>query len=464
VSRARAAFVCQACGAVHPRWAGRCEGCGAWNTIVEEPARDAPGAARAPARRGGGLELVPLAGADRPRPRLSTGLAELDRVLGGGLVPGSALLLGGDPGIGKSTLTLQAAAALAAAGHRVVYLSGEESVEQIRLRARRLGLAEAPVELAAATRVDDMLAALDRPGAPALLVVDSIQTVWLDGLEAAPGTVSQLRAAAQALVGLAKRRGTALLLIGHVTKDGVIAGPRVLEHMVDAVLYFEGERGEAFRVLRAVKNRFGPANEIGVFEMAEAGLLPVADPSALFLAQREEGVTGSAVLAAMEGSRPLLVEVQALVGASVPGTPRRAVVGWDGGRLAMILAVLEARCGLVTAGRDVYLNVAGGLRIAEPAADLAVAAAIASALLGAPLPRATVIFGEVGLAGEIRAVGHAAARLREASKLGLRRAIVPRAAAPEPAGAEAAGLELVGLGRLVELVERLEPHRRPADS
>jgi DNA repair protein RadA/Sms len=295
-------------------------------------------------------------------------------------------------------------------------------------------------------------------------VVDSIQTVWLDGLEAAPGTVSQLRAAAQALVGLAKRRGTALLLIGHVTKDGVIAGPRVLEHMVDAVLYFEGERGEAFRVLRAVKNRFGPANEIGVFEMAEAGLLPVADPSALFLAQREEGVTGSAVLAAMEGSRPLLVEVQALVGASVPGTPRRAVVGWDGGRLAMILAVLEARCGLVTAGRDVYLNVAGGLRIAEPAADLAVAAAIASALLGAPLPRATVIFGEVGLAGEIRAVGHAAARLREASKLGLRRAIVPRAAAPEPAGAEAAGLELVGLGRLVELVERLEPHRRPADS
>jgi DNA repair protein RadA/Sms len=407
---------------------------------------------------------VPLAGADRPRPRLSTGLAELDRVLGGGLVPGSALLLGGDPGIGKSTLTLQAAAALAAAGHRVVYLSGEESVEQIRLRARRLGLAEAPVELAAATRVDDMLAALDRPGAPALLVVDSIQTVWLDGLEAAPGTVSQLRAAAQALVGLAKRRGTALLLIGHVTKDGVIAGPRVLEHMVDAVLYFEGERGEAFRVLRAVKNRFGPANEIGVFEMAEAGLLPVADPSALFLAQREEGVTGSAVLAAMEGSRPLLVEVQALVGASVPGTPRRAVVGWDGGRLAMILAVLEARCGLVTAGRDVYLNVAGGLRIAEPAADLAVAAAIASALLGAPLPRATVIFGEVGLAGEIRAVGHAAARLREASKLGLRRAIVPRAAAPEPAGAEAAGLELVGLGRLVELVERLEPHRRPADS
>lgn len=456
MSRARATFVCQACGAVHPRWAGRCEGCGAWNTIVEEPAGGAPGAApRAAGRRGGGLELVPLAGTERPQPRLVTGLAELDRVLGGGLVPGSALLLGGDPGIGKSTLTLQAAAALAAGGLRVVYLSGEESVEQIRLRARRLGLAEAPVELAAATRVDDMLAALDRPGAPALLVVDSIQTMWLDGLEAAPGTVSQLRAAAQALVGLAKRRGTVLLLIGHVTKDGVIAGPRLLEHMVDAVLYFEGERGHAFRILRAVKNRFGPANEIGVFEMAEAGLLPVADPSALFLAQREEKVAGSAVLAAMEGSRPLLVEVQALVGASVPGTPRRAVVGWDGGRLAMILAVLEARCGLVTAGRDVYLNVVGGLKIAEPAADLAVAAAIASALLGAPLPRATVIFGEVGLAGEVRAVGHAAARLKEAAKLGLRRAILPRTALPETAG-----LELVGLGRLIELVERLEPHRQ----
>lgn len=441
---------------MHPRWAGRCEACGAWNTIVEEPARSGPAAPPAPRGRSGGLELVPLAGADRPPPRLSTGQTELDRVLGGGLVPGSAVLLGGDPGIGKSTLTLQAAAALAAAGHRVAYLTGEESVEQIRLRARRLGLAQAPVELAAATRVDDMLAALDRPGAPALLVIDSIQTLWLDGLEAAPGTVSQLRAAAQALVGLAKRRGTVLLLIGHVTKDGLIAGPRLLEHMVDAVLYFEGERGHAFRILRAVKNRFGPANEIGVFEMAEAGLLPVADPSALFLAQHEEGVAGSAVLAAMEGSRPLLVEVQALVGASVPGTPRRAVVGWDGGRLAMILAVLEARCGLVTAGRDVYLNVAGGLKIAEPAADLAVAAAIVSALLGVPLPGATVIFGEVGLAGEVRAVGHAAARLKEAAKLGLRRAILPRAALPETAG-----LELLGLGRLIELVERLEPHRQP---
>ncbi len=453
MSRPRSSHVCQACGAVHPRWVGRCEGCGAWNTIVEEPAGgpSGPAPATASSRRGKGIELVPLAGTETPPPRLSTGIGELDRVLGGGLVPGSAILLGGDPGIGKSTLTLQAAAALAHAGERVVYLSGEESIEQIRLRARRLGLADAPVALAAATRVEEVLAALDRPGPPALLVVDSIQTLWSESLEAAPGTVGQLRACAQALVGLAKRRGPAVLLIGHVTKDGAIAGPKVLEHLVDTVLYFEGERGEAYRILRAVKNRFGPANEIGVFEMAESGLLPVVDASALFLAQREEGVAGSVVFAGMEGSRPLLVEIQALVAASPLGTPRRAVVGWDAARLAMILAVLEARCGLVTAGRDVYLNVAGGLRIAEPAADLAVAAAIVSALLGVPVPSSTVIFGEVGLAGEIRAVGHAQARLKEARKLGFRRAIVPRAAA-----LEGGGLELSGLARLVELVERFD--------
>lgn len=454
MSRARSAFVCQACGAVHPRWAGRCEACGAWNTIAEEPAAAGPGPATPPAKRGKGIELLPLQGAETPPPRLSTGIEELDRVLGGGLVPGSAILLGGDPGIGKSTLTLQAAAALAHAGERVVYLSGEESVEQIRLRARRLGLAEAPLALAAATRVEDVTATLDRPGGPALLVVDSIQTMWTDALEAAPGTVSQLRAAAQALVGLAKRRGTAVLLIGHVTKEGAIAGPKVLEHMVDTVLYFEGERGEAFRILRAVKNRFGPANEIGVFEMAERGLLPVADASALFLAQREEGVAGSVVFAGMEGTRPLLVEIQALVGPATYGTARRAVVGWDPGRLAMVLAVLEARCGLVTGGRDVYLNVAGGLRIAEPAADLAVAAAIVSAMLGAPLPTSTVVFGEVGLAGEVRVVGHAGARLKEAAKLGFRRAILPEATT-----AEVPGMEFDGLRRLVELVERLERDR-----
>ena len=452
MSRTRSAFVCQACGAVHPRWAGRCEGCGAWNTIAEEPVRQAPGSAGgAPGRKPSRLELVPLKGSERPPPRLETGIPELDRVLGGGFVPGSAVLLGGDPGIGKSTLTLQAAAALAGSGVRTVYVSGEESIDQIRLRARRLGLAAAPVALAAATRVEDLVSGFDRPDAPDLLVVDSIQTLWSEGLEAAPGTVGQLRASAQALVGLAKRRGSIVLLIGHVTKEGAIAGPKVLEHMVDTVLYFEGERGEPYRILRAVKNRFGPANEIGVFEMAETGLLPVADASALFLAQREEGVAGSVVFAGIEGSRPLLVEIQALVAASPFGVPRRAVVGWDPGRLAMLLAVLETRCGLVTAGRDVYLNVAGGLEIAEPAADLAVAAAIVSALLGAPVPPSTVIFGEVGLAGEIRAVARAPARLKEAQKLGFRRAILPRAAA-----VEGGGMELDGLSRLVELVERLD--------
>ncbi|MCS6879288.1 MAG: DNA repair protein RadA [Geminicoccaceae bacterium] len=454
MTRARTQYVCQACGAVHPRWAGRCEACGAWNTVVEEPLASGAGPQRPAVKRAKGLELVPLAGSETPPARLSTGIAELDRVLGGGLVPGSVVLLGGDPGIGKSTLTLQASAALAATGARVVYLTGEESIEQVRLRARRLGLARAPVELAAATEVEEVVAALDRPGAPALLVVDSIQTMWTGTLEAAPGTVGQLRAAAQALVGLAKRRGTAVLLIGHVTKEGAIAGPKLLEHMVDTVLYFEGERGEAFRILRAVKNRFGPANEIGVFEMAETGLLPVVDASALFLARREEGIAGSVVFAGIEGSRPLLVEIQALVGPATYGTARRAVVGWDPARLAMVLAVLEVRCGLVTGGRDVYLNVAGGLRIVEPAADLAVAAAIVSAMLGVPLPSSTVVFGEVGLAGEIRAVGQVAARLKEAEKLGFVRALVPAASL-----VEGFGLELEGLSRLVELVERLERAR-----
>ncbi|MGD9508338.1 MAG: DNA repair protein RadA, partial [Geminicoccaceae bacterium] len=360
------------------------------------------------------------------------------------------MLVGGDPGIGKSTLMLQAAAALGTSGREVVYVSGEESIEQIRLRARRLGLAAAPVRLASATAVGDVLATVDGAAAPDLLVIDSIQTMWVDGLDQAPGTVTQLRAAAQALIRFAKQRGSAVLLIGHVTKDGQIAGPRVLEHMVDAVLYFEGERGHPFRILRAVKNRFGPANEIGVFEMAEAGLVPVPNPSALLLADREEGVAGSAVLAGIEGSRPVLVEIQALVAPSSLATPRRAVVGWDGNRLAMLLAVLEARCGLVMANRDVYLNVAGGLRVQEPAADLAVAAAIVSSELGRPAPQATVFFGEVGLAGEVRAVGHAEARLKEAAKLGFARAILPGSGKDGPAG-----LRLDGLTRLGELAPLL---------
>jgi DNA repair protein RadA/Sms len=440
-------FVCQSCGAAHAKWAGRCEDCGAWNSIVEEAA-STPAPSAGGSMRGRRLELVPLAGASMAPPRLMSGIDELDRVLGGGVVPGAAILICGDPGIGKSTLMLQAAAALAGAEGGVVYVSGEESVDQIRLRAGRLGLAGSAVRLAAATSVGDVLATVDRRGeAPALLIVDSIQTMWVDGLEQAPGTVTQLRAAAQGLIRFAKARGTAILLVGHVTKDGQIAGPRVLEHMVDAVLYFEGERGHQFRILRAVKNRFRPANEIGVFEMAEAGLVPVANPSALFLADREDGVAGAAVFAGMEGSRPLLMEIQALVAPSGLATPRRAVVGWDASRLAMLLAVLEARCGLVMSARDVYLNVAGGLRVQEPAADLAVAAAIVSSELGRAAPPGAVFFGEVGLAGEVRPVGHLEARLKEAAKLGFARALAPST------GKElSTGIDVAELGHLSDLV------------
>jgi DNA repair protein RadA/Sms len=454
MARAATSFVCQACGAVQPRWAGRCDACGGWNSFVEESVEPIAKGTPARRRRGGGLELVALEGEGKPFPRLETSIDELDRALGGGLVAGSAVLLGGDPGIGKSTLTLQAAASLANAGRRVVYLSGEESIEQIRLRAARIGLGKANVELAVGTSVDAILATLDGPSPPDLLVIDSIQTVYLEALDPAPGTVTQLRAAAQALIRFAKKRGTALLLIGHVTKEGQIAGPRVLEHMVDTVLYFEGERGHQFRLLRAVKNRFGPANEIGVFEMRESGLEPVANPSALFLADREAGVSGAAVFAGMEGTRPVLVEIQALVAPTTLATPRRAVVGWDSARLAMLLAVLDARCGLVMGARDVYLNVAGGLKITEPAADLAVAAALVSSLADRPTPEGAVFFGEIGLAGEVRAVASREVRLKEAAKLGFARAIAPRrSGAATSEGEGVAGLGIHDVSRLDQLLD-----------
>ncbi|MCB9942904.1 MAG: DNA repair protein RadA [Geminicoccaceae bacterium] len=448
-------FVCQNCGQVHPRWAGRCDGCGGWNTLVEEIVEAATRKeADRTRRRAGMLELVGLSGEDRPAPRLSTGIDELDRALGGGVVPGSAMLLGGDPGIGKSTLTLQAAAALAMAGHRVVYISGEESIAQIRLRATRLGIDgsnASGLELAASGSVEEVLGAIRGEAMPALLVIDSIQTMHVGEIESAPGTVSQLRAASQRLIQFAKRHAMALLLIGHVTKDGQIAGPRVLEHMVDTVLYFEGESSLQFRILRAVKNRFGPANEIGVFEMREAGLVPVGNPSALFLGAREEAVAGTVVFAGIEGSRPILVEIQALVAPSPLATPRRAVVGWDSNRLAMLLAVLETRCGLVMSGRDVYLNVAGGMRVQEPAADLAVAAALVSSLVDRPVRADTVLFGEVGLAGEVRPVSRRDSRLREAEKLGFGRAITPRRG-DEGARGPIDQVELSRLNGLVDLV------------
>jgi DNA repair protein RadA/Sms len=436
LARAETRFVCQSCGASFPKWGGRCDGCGAWNTLAEEAlAKAVPkGLKIGGAQR---LELVGLDGGGPGPERFRTGIEELDRVLGGGLVQGSAILIGGDPGIGKSTIVLQGAASLARRGLGVAYVSGEESTDQVQLRAARLGLRDAPLQLAAATSIGDIIQTFDRPDGPDVLVIDSIQTMYVDNLESAPGTVTQLRTSAHELIRFAKRRGTALFLIGHVTKDGQIAGPRLLEHMVDAVLYFEGERGLQFRILRAVKNRFGAANEIGVFEMAEEGLIEVPNPSALFLAEREAGVSGAAVFAGMEGSRPLLVEVQALVGGSPPGSPRRTVVGWDGARLAMLLAVLEARCGLAIGDRDVYLNVAGGMRITEPGADLAVAAALISSALDRPVPAGTVLFGEVGLAGEVRAVGHRAARLKEAQKLGFDRAILPAQSGREKSGRDA---------------------------
>jgi DNA repair protein RadA/Sms len=421
MAKPQARFACQQCGALAPKWTGRCEACGAWNSLVEEVPRSGPpkSLGRGSARRGGPtIDFVALRGETAGPPRRLTGIAELDRVCGGGLVPGSTILVGGDPGIGKSTLLLQAAAAFAGRSGTAAYITGEEAIDQIRLRAERLGVADRPVGLAAASSVRDIVDSLGSADAPDLVVIDSIQTMYLDTLDSAPGTVSQVRGAAQELIGLAKRRGFVVVLVGHVTKEGLIAGPRVLEHMVDTVLYFEGERGHQFRILRAVKNRFGATDEIGVFEMSDRGLVEVPNPSALFLADREDPANagedggrtaGAAVFAGIEGTRPVLVEVQALVAPSLLGTPRRAVVGWDATRLAMLTAVLDARCGLSVGANDIYLNIAGGLRIVEPAADLAVAAALVSALTEAPFPADTVVFGEIGLSGRVRPVGHAEA-------------------------------------------------------
>ena len=452
MARTKSQFVCQNCGAVTSRWQGRCDACGEWNTLVEESAV-AGGVASGPLsrtpRKGRVLALSSLAGESPEAPRIVTGIAELDRVTGGGFVVGSALLVGGDPGIGKSTLLLQAAVSLTRQGLRVVYVSGEEAIAQIRLRAERLGIDDAPVSLVAETSVEDILATLADGEAPSLVIIDSIQTLWTDLADTAPGTVTQVRTAAQALIRYAKQSGAAVVFVGHVTKDGQIAGPRVVEHMVDAVLYFEGEGGHHFRILRAVKNRFGPTDEIGVFEMTGSGLKEVSNPSALFLGERNAATPGAAVFAGMEGTRPLLVEIQALVAPSALGTPRRAVIGWDSNRLAMVIAVLEAHCAVPLAQHDIYLNVAGGLRITEPAADLAVAAALVSSRLAIALPANTVYFGEVSLSGAVRPVSHAPARLKEAQKLGFVRSVMPSASIEKEATSSPAA---TGCGQLSELV------------
>ena len=446
-------YHCQSCGSVFPKWSGRCDGCGEWNTLVEERNESrAPGQKRASRSRQ--IELHPLSekNPEQKHLRFKSGINELDRVTGGGFVPGSALLIGGDPGIGKSTLLLQLVCLLAKSGRKTAYITGEESVEQVRMRAERLGIADVPALLAAATNVGDIAETAKRHPDLDLLVIDSIQTMYLSGLDSAPGTVSQVRAAAHELIRVAKSSSTSIIFVGHVTKDGAIAGPRVLEHMVDAVLYFEGDRSHHFRLLRGVKNRFGPTDEIGVFEMSATGLQQVSNPSELFLASRSENIAGTAIFAGLEGSRPLLVEIEALVAPSSLASPRRNVVGWESSRLAMLTAVLEARCGITLSGQDIFLNVAGGLKISEPAADLAVAAALISSVTGKPLPEASAFFGEVALSAEVRQVAQPELRLKEASKLGFEKAFIPR---PLKQLSQPKGLTSAHVSSLGELIEML---------
>lgn len=418
-----ATFLCSSCGAVHKKWQGQCGDCGAWNSIREEkPLGAGP---KSLGMRGNFVELGNLNSKESPPPRTCSGIDEFDRVLGGGLVPASAILLGGDPGIGKSTLLLQVTARFSNAGLKTIYISGEEATGQIRMRAVRLGLSDTPVLLGSETNLRNIITTLEREK-PQLVIIDSIQTMWIDTIESSPGSVSQLRSCAHELVTFAKRYGVSVVLVGHVTKEGHIAGPRVIEHMVDTVLYFEGERGHQFRILRAVKNRFGPADEIGVFEMTGSGLAEVANPSALFLSERDAPSSGSVVFAGIEGTRPVLTEIQALIAPSTLASPRRTVVGLDSGRVSTILAVLEARCAILFSGLDIFLNVAGGLRVFEPAADLAIAGALLSAREDIAIAPDMVLFGEISLSGALRAVSQTESRLKEASKLGFQQAVLAK--------------------------------------
>ncbi len=442
-------FACQDCGMTFSKWTGRCSGCGSWNSIVEETTEVRPKGAKS--HTGSRLDFQDLDGVSKSVERKKTHISEFDRVCGGGLVPGGALLIGGDPGIGKSTLLLQVSAQLAK-NNRVIYITGEEGIDQIRLRGKRLDLVQAPIRLATCTNVNDILKTLNQEKDLDVVIIDSIQTMYLDNLDSAPGSVSQVRACTLELIQCAKKNNIILFLVGHVTKEGAIAGPRVLEHMVDTVLYFEGDRSHVFRILRTVKNRFGPTDEIGVFEMGEKGLDPVDNPSALFLSDRKQSIAGSSVFAGMEGTRPVLVEIQALVQPTFLATPRRAVIGWDQNRLAMILAVLESKCGIKFSGQEVYLNVTGGFRVQEPAADLAVAAALLSAHLRRPLPHKAIFLGEIGLTGEIRPVSHGNQRLKEAHKLGFIHAWVPKSKVQYTGG----HFSINTLNFIYELVEHIQ--------
>jgi DNA repair protein RadA/Sms len=448
--KVRTVFACQACGFESSKWLGRCPDCGEWNSLLEERREAPPGprgrASSESTSRPKPYDQVDLASSDR----LGSGISEFDRVLGGGIVEGSLVLLGGEPGIGKSTLLLQVAHLLGLARGPVLYVSGEESEGQIKLRGERLGTSGSGLLLLSETSLERILELVEETK-PSVLVVDSVQTVYSSKFPSAPGSISQVREVATQLLFLAKGRGLTTFIIGHVTKDGAIAGPKSLEHIVDTVLYFEGEKSQNHRIVRAVKNRFGAVSELGVFEMTEKGLLGIPNPSELFLAERRDTSPGSAVVPTIEGSRPMLVEVQALVSATTFGTPRRMSIGLDPNRTTLLLAVLEKRVGLELLGDDVFVSVVGGLQVSEPAADLAVAAAVASSFRNRPLPRGTVLFGEVGLGGEVRGVGQAAARIREAAQLGFSRCLLPRSNASVDAGSMA----LVGVGTLEEALDRL---------
>jgi DNA repair protein RadA/Sms len=450
MAKPKTVYSCTECGGQSPKWQGQCPHCGAWNTLVESVATPAPtrfanvAGTRAAVRALGSVEPT-------DKPRFATGIDEFDRVLGGGMVPGAVILLGGDPGIGKSTLLLQAMTIIGAS-RKALYVSGEESVEQIALRAQRLGLINAPIALLAEVQLEAIAATIDAE-APEVVVIDSIQTLYTEALTSAPGSVSQVRDCAAQLTRIAKQRGIVVVFVGHVTKEGAIAGPRVLEHIVDTVLYFEGDTHSSFRLVRAIKNRFGAANELGVFAMTERGLRGVANPSALFLSQHDAGVAGSAIVATLEGSRPLLVEVQALVDPVAGGMPRRLSVGLDPQRLALLLAVLHRHGGVETGGYDVFVNAVGGVRIAEPATDLGVLLAVYSSFSNKPLPSKSIVFGEVGLAGEIRPVQRGQERIREAAKLGFRTIVIPAANKPRQA---IDGVEIVTVARAADALTLLE--------
>ena len=451
MAKPKSVYTCSDCGGTSPRWLGRCPSCGAWNSLVETVAEPPPSAAKnrfaALAPSAGGVAVLADIEAQDVE-RTPTALAELDRVLGGGIVEGGVVLIGGDPGIGKSTLLLQALDALQRAGSPTLYVTGEESGAQVALRARRLGLGQSQVKVMAEIQLEKILAALAAEQ-PAIAVIDSIQTVYSEQLSSAPGSVAQVRECAAHLTRAAKASGTAVVLVGHVTKEGALAGPRVLEHMVDTVLYFEGDTHSSFRLVRAIKNRFGAVNEIGVFAMTERGLRGVANPSAIFLSQHAEPVPGSCVLVTLEGTRPMLVEIQALVDGGGP-SPRRLSVGLDRDRLAMLLAVLHRHAGVASYDQDVFVNAVGGVRISEPAADLAVLLAISSSLRGRPLPRGFIAFGEVGLAGEVRPAPRGQERLKEAAKLGFSIAVVPKANAPKT---PPEGLSVVAVERVSEAID-----------